>query len=88
MICSCGTELDMTDPAFEVVNQVTVSMIVINHGMMQGKTCGNCGQGYFCAIQGFDLSTIKLALVPIPEKEEKKLIEEAPVGFDPKKRFM
>lgn len=86
--CQCGKTLDISEPVFEIINNETVAMIVINHGMLTGNKCSHCGSSYWMAIQGFNMAAIQLAMVPVPAKEEKSsLITEAPANFNPKRLF-
>jgi hypothetical protein len=69
MTCECGEVLTLSDPVFEIVNQLTIAAIIMNTGMMRGNVCGKCGQGYIAVIQGFDPRSLKLSMTKIPNPD-------------------
>ncbi len=83
--CQCGNPLEITDPQFEIVNQLSFCAIVINFAAIEGNKCSKCGVAYAMGIQGFNLAAIQLALIAIPPKEEASRIITDVNGFDPKK---
>lgn len=72
--CECGNQMEVSDPIIEIVNQLSLSAIVINHAAVTGKVCSACGKERFLAIQGFDVSAFKIVCLPVPPKPEESRI--------------
>jgi hypothetical protein len=81
----CNKEFECGKPVIEILNQLSLCAILINFANMPGTICTHCGQKYVLAIQAFDLSSMKIAHMALPDQPNQPSIVTAPAGFDPRK---
>lgn len=63
----CGNNVDLPDPRAELINQLTVSMIVWSHG--EPILCPTCGMGFIGQIAGIPMEHLRCVYSAVPKEQ-------------------
>jgi hypothetical protein len=78
--CKCGTKISVPDPKIELINQLTVSMIVWAHS--QAIQCPTCNTIYVGFLPPVTPGSVKMGYTPL-ESPPPNLIQEQPRIINP-----
>jgi hypothetical protein len=74
--CQCGNEVEVLEPRLELINQLTVSMIIWAHP--EQTACDRCGMAFIPLIAGIPMEHMKCTFKQVP-------VESLPPGMPVKR---